>query len=204
MAQRPGMIVLGLTGSIGMGKSTTAGFFREAGVPVWDADAAVHRLYGPGGRAVPAIAALVPDAVRDGAVDRDRLRAAVTADPALLARVEAAVHPLVAADRAAFLAAARSAGARLAVCDIPLLYETGAEAGLDRVLVVTAPPAVQRARVLARPGMTQAALDAILARQMPDADKRARAHHVIDTSRGPEAARAEVLALIEALTGEAS
>jgi dephospho-CoA kinase len=198
------MIVLGLTGSIGMGKSTTAGFFREAGVPVWDADAAVHRLYGPGGRAVPAIAALVPDAVRDGAVDRDRLRAAVTADPALLARVEAAVHPLVAADRAAFLAAARSAGARLAVCDIPLLYETGAEAGLDRVLVVTAPPAVQRARVLARPGMTQAALDAILARQMPDADKRARAHHVIDTSRGPEAARAEVLALIEALTGEAS
>ena len=192
--------LLGLTGSIGMGKSTTAGFFAEAGVPVWDADAAVHRLYGPGGTGTGAVARLVPAAVRDGAVDRAALRAAVAADPALLRRLEAVVHPLVAADRADFVA--RHAGAALLLLDIPLLYETGAEAGLDGVLVVTAPAEVQRERVLARPGMDAAALAAILARQLPDAGKRARADFIIDTSRGPEAARTEVLALVARLRQE--
>lgn len=192
--------LLGLTGSIGMGKSTTAGFFAAAGVPVWDADAAVHRLYGPRGAGSAAVARLVPTAIRDGAVDRAALRAAVAADPALLRRLEAAVHPLVAADRAEFVA--RQAGAELLLLDIPLLYETGAEAGLDGVLVVTAPAEVQRERVLARPGMDAAALAAILARQLPDAGKRARADFIIDTSRGPEAARTEVLALVARLRQE--
>lgn len=192
--------LLGLTGSIGMGKSTTAGFFAEAGVPVWDADAAVHRLYGPGGAGSAAVVGLVPSAVRDGAVDRAALRSAVAADPALLRRLEGVVHPLVAADRAAFVA--DHAGSTLLLLDIPLLYETGAEAGLDGVLVVTAPAEVQRDRVLARPGMDAAALAAILARQLPDAEKRARADFVIDTSRGPEAARAEVLALMARLRKE--
>ncbi len=190
---------LGLTGSIGMGKSTTARLFAEAGVPVWDADAAVHRLYRRGGGGAAAIAPLVPAAVVDGAVDRDRLRAAVLADPGLLARIEAAVHPLVAADRAAFLAA--EAGAPLVLLDIPLLYETEAEAWLDGVLVVTAPAGVQRARVLGRPGMTEAALDRILARQTPDAEKRARADFVIETDKGVEAARVAVQGLIERLGG---
>ena len=192
--------LLGLTGSIGMGKSTTAGFFAEAGVPVWDADAAVHRLYGPGGAGSAAVARLVPAAVRDGAVDRAALRSAVAVDPALLRRLEGVVHPLVAADRAAFVA--DHAGATLLLLDSPLLYETGAEAGLDGVLVVTAPAEVQRERVLARPGMDATALAAILARQLPDAEKRARADFVIDTSRGPEAARAEVLALMARLRKE--
>lgn len=193
--------LLGLTGSIGMGKSTTAGFFAEAGVPVWDADAAVHRLYGAGGAGTEAVVGLVPAAVRDGAVDRAVLRTAVAAEPALLRRLEAAVHPLVAADRAEFLA--RHAGAALLVLDIPLLYEGGSEAGLDGVLVVTAPAEVQRARVLARPGMDAAALAAILARQLPDAEKRARADFIIDTSHGADAARAEVLSLVARLQGEA-
>ncbi len=189
---------LGLTGSIGMGKSTTAGLFAAAGVPVWDADAAVHRLYAPGGGGAAALAEIVPEALRGDAVDRDALRAAVAADPALLPRIEARVHPRVAADRQAFLAA--QAEAPLVLLDIPLLYETGAEAGLDGVLVVTAPPEVQRARVLARPGMTPAALDRLLARQMPDADKRARADFVIATDQGLEAARVEVHSLIAKLT----
>ncbi|HEU0222255.1 MAG TPA: dephospho-CoA kinase [Paracoccaceae bacterium] len=195
------MIVLGLTGSIGMGKSTTAGFFREAGVPVWCADEAVHRLYAPGGGGSAAIAALAPAAAREGAVDREALRQAVLADPGLLRRIEAAIHPLAAADRAAFLARARAAGAALAVCDIPLLFETGAETALDRVLVVTAPAEAQRARVLERPGMTEAALAAILARQLPDAEKRARADYVIDTALGRDHARAAVQALIRDLAG---
>lgn len=198
------MRVLGLTGSIGMGKSTTAGFFRALGVPVWDADAAVARAYGPGGAAVPAVAALAPGAVTGGAVDRAALRAAVLGDPALLPKIEAAVHPVVAADRARFLDAAREAGARLVLLDIPLLFETGGDAACDRVLVVTAPPEVQRARVLARPGMTEAAFAALLARQVPDAEKRARADHVIDTSAGLEPVRAEVAALVRALSAEAA
>jgi dephospho-CoA kinase len=198
MTRRP--FLLGLTGSIGMGKSTTAGLFAEAGVPVWDADAAVARLYAPGGGGAAALADLVPEALAGDAVDRDRLRAAVAADPGLLPGLEARVHPRVAADREAFRAA--HGDAPLLVFDIPLLYETGAQAWLDGVLVVTAPPEVQRARVLARPGMTEAALDALLARQTPDADKRARADHLLFTDRGVEAARAEVRALIDRLTWE--
>jgi dephospho-CoA kinase len=185
---------LGLTGSVGMGKSTTAALFAEAGVPVWDADAAVHRLYAEGGAGAAAIAGLAPEAVSGTVVDRDRLRDAIIADPGLLARIEARVHPLVAADREAFAAA--HADADILLFDIPLLFETGGEAGLDAVLVVTAPEAVQRARVLARPGMTPAALARILARQTPDAEKRARADFIIETGRGVEAARADVLALL--------
>ena len=198
------MIVLGLTGSVGMGKSTTARLFAEEGAWLWDADAAVHRLYAPGGAAVAAIAALMPEAVRDGAVDRDRLRAAVTADPDLLPRLEAAVHPLVQADRAAFLDRAAAEGAAVALCDIPLLFETGDPASFNAVIVVSAPEAVQRARVLARPGMTEAAFQRILSRQMPDAEKRARADFVIDTSRGIEPARAEVRAVLGAVQGSSA
>lgn len=190
--------LLGLTGSIGMGKSTTAGFFRGAGVPVWDADEAVRRLYAKGGAAVPAIAELHPAGVRDGAVDRDALKEWITNDHSALAKIEAVVHPLVAADRADFIA--RNAGADLILLDIPLLYEVGAEAGLDGVLVVSAPADVQRARVLGRPGMTEAQLQAVLARQVPDAEKRRRADWVIE-SVGLDEARAAVRALIEEIRG---
>jgi dephospho-CoA kinase len=170
---------LGLTGSIGMGKSTTAAMFAAAGLAVWDADAAVHRLYAPGGAAVAAVAALHPAAQGpDGGIDRTALRPWLAADPQRLAALEAVVHPLVAADRAAFLSACRS---DIAILDIPLLFETGADAACDATLVVTAPPAVQRARVLARPGMTAAQFALILSRQMPDADKRARATHIVET-----------------------
>lgn len=187
--------LLGLTGSIGMGKSTTARLFAEAGVPVWDADAAVHRLYAAGGAGVGAIAALAPQVIVAGAVDRDRLRDAIIAEPELLARIEARIHPLVAADREAFAAA--HAQADIILFDIPLLFETGGARELDGVLVVSAPAEVQRARVLERPGMTGEAFERILARQMPDAEKRARADFVIMTDRGVEAARADVLALVE-------
>lgn len=195
------MFRLALTGSIGMGKSTTAAMFAQAGVPVWDADAAVARLYGPGGAAVAAVARIAPDAVQGDAVDRAALRAAVVADPGLIAKLEAAVHPLVGADRAAFLADAAASGARIALCDIPILFETGGEAAFDAVAVVSAPAEVQRARVLARPGMTDAAFDTILARQMPDADKRARATWVIDTGQGMETARAQVAAILDDIGG---
>lgn len=191
--------LLGLTGSIGMGKSTTAGLFAEAGVPVWDADAAVHRLYAAGGGAVAAIAELIPEAVVEGAVDRERLRRAVLAEGGLLGRIEARVHPLVAAERAAFIAGHRDAD--LIVCDIPLLYETGAEAGLDAVLVVTAPAEVQRARVMARPGMTESAFAHILSRQVPDVEKRARADFIIDTAEGLDAARTAVGVVIVKIRG---
>jgi dephospho-CoA kinase len=197
------MIVLGLTGSIGMGKSTTAAMFAEAGVPVWDADAAVHRLYGPDAAGSAALAGLVPDAVGAAGTDRAKLRAAILVHPGLLAQVEAAIHPLVAADRAAFLARARAEGRRLVLCDIPLLYETGADRWLDRVAVVTAPAEVQRARVLSRPGMTDEALAAILAKQLPDAEKRARADFVIDTGQGIEPVRGQVARIVAELTGEA-
>lgn len=191
--------LLGLTGSIGMGKSTTANMFREAGVPVWDADAAVHAIYAAGGPGAGALRPLVPAAITaEGAVDRGVLKVAIAADPGLLDRIEARVHPLVAEDRAAFLAAT---AAPLVVCDIPLLFETGADAWLDAVLVITAPAEVQRARVLARPGMTEAQFAAILARQTPDAEKRARADYVIDSSRGLEDARAAVQDLVASLSG---
>lgn len=196
------MITIGITGSIGMGKSTALAILADLGVPVWSADEAVHRLYGPGGAGAEAIRALVPDAVGPGGVDRVRLRQAVLADPGLLGRIEAAIHPLVEADRKAFLARARASGAPVAACDIPLLFETGAEACLDKVIVVSAPPAAQRARVLARPGMTEAALDAILARQVPDADKRARADYVIDTGGSKEATREQLRRILAELTGQ--
>jgi dephospho-CoA kinase len=195
------MIVLGLTGSIGMGKSTALAAFAAEGVPVWDADAAVHRLYGPGAAGTRAIRALAPQAVGAGGVDRPRLRAAILADPDLLKRIETAIHPLVATDRDAFLDRARASGATVAVCDIPLLFETGADAWLDRVAVVSAPPDQQRARVLDRPGMTGEAFAAILANQMPDAEKRARADYVIDTGQSRDHARDQVRAILAELTG---
>lgn len=189
--------LIGLTGSIGMGKSTTAGMFAEAGLPVWDADAAVHRLYAAGGPAGPMLAPLCPDAVGpDGAVDRDVLKAWIARDPQALQRIEAVVHPLVVADRAAFIARAEQAGAPAVVLDIPLLFETGADAGMDRVVVVSAPPDIQRERVLSRPGMNAAQFETILARQLPDADKRARADDVIETLtlEGARAAVARIVA----------
>lgn len=190
--------LLGLTGSIGMGKTTTAGFFAEEGVPVWDADEAVRRLYARGGAAVPALASLHAAAVKDGAVDRAALKEWIANDRSALARIEAVVHPLVAADRTAFIA--EHGEAPLLLLDIPLLFETGAEAALDGVLVVSAPAEAQRARVLARPGMTEAALEAILARQMPDEEKRRRADWVIETV-GLEEARAAVRALVKRIGG---
>lgn len=190
--------VLGLTGSIGMGKSTTAQMFAEAGVPVWDADAAVARLYGPGGAAVAPIAALCPSAVRDGAIDRAALRDWIARDRAALSRIEQVVHPLVAADRQAFL---DTADAPIVLLDVPLLFETGLDADMDAVVVVSAPADVQRARVLARSTMTGTQLDAILARQMPDAEKRARADYTIETLT-LEGARAGVQSVLDDIRGK--
>ena len=194
------MIVLGLTGSIGMGKSTAAKMFEEAGVPVHDSDAAVHRLYT--GKAVPLIEAAFPGVTRDGAVDRALLGQRVLGDPAALKKLEGIVHPLVRADADAFLAHHRGVKAPLAVLDIPLLFETGGRGRVDKVVVVSAPPEIQRRRVLARPGMTTQKFDQILARQVPDAEKRRLADFVIDTGGSLEATRAAIAALIAELTGE--
>ena len=193
------MILIGLTGSIGMGKSTTAAMFREAGVPVYDADAAVADLYSAGGAAVGPVGEAFPGVVRDGAIDREALRSRVLGHPDELKRLNAIVHPLVGRDRAEFFKAAEAAGADMVVLDIPLLFETGGHANMDAVVVVTAPPEMQRERVLARPGMTPERLDAILAQQTADAEKRARAHFVVDTSRGLEPARAQVAEIIAAM-----
>ncbi len=193
------MILLGLTGSIGMGKSTTTAMFADLGAVVWNADDAVHRLYAPGGAAVGPVSEAFPGVVVDGAVDRTLLAEALGKDAMAFRRLEAIVHPLVAQGRAADLEAARTAGVKLAVLDIPLLFETGGDRAVDAVVVVTADPAIQAERVLARPGMTRERFDAILARQMPDAEKRARADFVIDTGRGLEAARAEVEAIVAAV-----
>ncbi len=191
------MKVWGLTGGIGMGKSTAARAFRRLGVPVFDADAAVHRLQARGGRAVRPIAAAFPGAVKEGAVDREALRRAVLGDPVALARLEAIMHPLVRREQERFLARWRGRGARLVVLDIPLLFETRPDRrGLDAILVVSAPASVQRARVLARPGMTPQRLAAILARQMPDAAKRRRADHVIRTGLSRHHAQAAVRRLV--------
>jgi dephospho-CoA kinase len=195
----PGPITLGLTGSIGMGKSTVAAIFAEAGVPVFDADAAVHRLQGPGGRVVAAIEAAFPGSTGPDGVDRARLGAMVLKDRAALLRLEAIVHPAVGEERAAFLA--MHAGAPIVVFDVPLLFETGGESGVDRVVVVSAPADVQRARVLARPGMTPEKFDAILARQLPDAEKTARAHFVVPTGGSPDTTRRAVHAIIACVTG---
>ena len=196
------MVVIGLTGSIGMGKSTTASLFRAAGVPVFDADGAVHALYA--GDAAAAVEAAFPGVVQDGAVDRGLLRERVLGDPAALDRLEAIVHPLVRQQRQAFLDTARHAGAPVVVLDIPLLFETGGDPATDLVVVVSAPQDVQKARVLARPGMTEAAFSAILAKQVPDADKRRRADVVIDTGAGIAAAREQVEALLGRIAASAA
>lgn len=190
--------VLGLTGSVGMGKSTVARMFADQGVPVFDADAVVHRLQGPSGALVGPIEAAFPGTTGPAGVDRSRLGAAVFGDPEALDRLETIVHPAVRAARREFLL--EHAGAKLVVLDIPLLFEAGGAGEVDAVLVVSAPPEVQRRRVLARPGMTPERFAEILARQLPDAEKRARADHVIDTGRSLAETRAEVARLVEKLT----
>lgn len=192
------MIVVGLTGSIGMGKSTTARLFAEEGAHVHDADATVHRLYA--GEAAPLIEAAFPGTVTDGVVDRNELGTRVLGKPEALARLEAIVHPLVRNAEAKFLASARAQGAKVAVLDIPLLFETGRADQVDLVVVASAGEEEQRCRVLERPGMTEERFSSILARQTPDAEKRARADVVIDTSRGIEDARAQVRAALAGMT----
>lgn len=193
------MIRLGLTGSIGMGKSATAAMFREAGVPVHDSDAEVHRLYS--GAAAPLIEAAFPGTVKDGIVDRTILGARVLNDSEAMKRLEAIVHPLVRQATAEFSQKAEEAGHPLIVFDVPLLFEVGRDRDCDAVLVVSADPAVQRERVLARPGMTEEKFQAILARQIPDSEKRRRAQFVIDTGQGFDAARRAVDDVIRTLTG---
>jgi len=190
--------VLGLTGSIGMGKSTIGRFFREAGVPVWEADETVHRLYAKGGPAARKIAAFRPQAVKDGAVDREALKEWIGKDQSALRAIEAIIHPLVASDRADFIAGAEAAGERLVVLEIPLLYETHVEGEMDAVLVVSAPADIQKARVMARPGMTEANFAMLLAKQMPDRKKRELADFVIQ-SIDLDASKQAVMALIERL-----
>jgi len=194
------MIVLGLTGSIGMGKSTTAKMFAEAGVPVHDSDETVHRLYA--GKAAPLVEAAFPGTVRDGVVDRALLARQVLAGGLAMKKIESIIHPLVRADADAFLAKHRAAGAPLAVLDIPLLFETGGRNRVDKVAVVTAPADIQRQRVLSRPGMTEEKFASILAKQVPDAEKRMLADFIIDTGEGLEAARKSVEGIIAALTAE--
>jgi dephospho-CoA kinase len=184
------MIILGLTGSIGMGKSTTAKLFAEAGVPVYDADANVHSLYE--GEAVAAIEAAFPGTAADGKVDRNKLSARVVHDPVAIKRLEQIVHPMLGASRQKFFADAERSGAAIAVLDIPLLFETGGEKRVDGVVVVTTTPEIQRQRILSRDNMTSEKLDAILARQLPDAEKRRRADFVVDTSHGLDPVRAQI------------
>ena len=184
------MIILGLTGSIGMGKSTTAKLFAEAGVPVYDADAAVHKIYE--GEAGPAIEAAFPGTTVDGRVDRAKLSAKVVHDQAAIKQLEQIVHPMLGASRQKFLEEAERSGAPVVVMDIPLLYETGGEKRVDAVVVVTTSPESQRERILARGTMTSEALDAILARQLPDAEKRERADFVVDTSHGLDPVRTAI------------
>jgi dephospho-CoA kinase len=191
------MFILGLTGSLGMGKSTAARFFAEAGVPVHDADAVVHRLYE--GEAVAAIEAAFPGTTAGGKVDRNKLAARVLGDAAALQRLEAIVHPLVQEAERRLLAEAAANGEKIAVLDIPLLFETGGDRRVDAVVVVSAPPDVQRARVLERPGMTIEKLESILSKQMPDAEKQRRADFVVDSSQGFESARAQVRAILDAV-----
>lgn len=191
------MIRVGLTGSIGMGKSTTAAMFREAGAPVLDSDQIVHDLYR--GAAVAPIEAAFPGVATDGVVDREKLGRRVLSDPEALKRLEAIVHPLVWAERDRFLKEQEARGARIVVYDVPLLFETGAQDSVDVIVVVSAPEDVQRARVLARPGMTEEKFAAILKKQVPDAEKRARADHVVDTSQGLDAARAQVDGIVRLL-----
>jgi len=190
---------LGLTGSIGMGKTTTAGLFAQAGVPTYDADSAVHALYRKGGAAVRPIEDAFPGVVVDGSVDRSLLSTRVLDDAAAMKRLEAIVHPLVGQDRLQFLQGAAAKGADLVLLDVPLLFETGGDRAVDVVVVASCDPEQQRARVLARPGMTEEKFQAILKRQTPDQEKRASADFVIDTSRGVEAARRQVETVIAAV-----
>jgi dephospho-CoA kinase len=191
------MFILGLTGSLGMGKSATAKMFAEEGVPVHDADAVVHRLYD--GEATPQIEAVFPGTTKDGKVDREKLGKRVLGDAAAIKRLEQIVHPLVGAASARFLAEAERKGASVAVLDVPLLFETGGDARCDAVVVVSAPAVVQRTRAFERPGMSEGKLAAILAKQMPDEEKRARADFVVDTSKGFDAARAQVRDILKAV-----
>ena len=191
------MFVLGLTGSIGMGKSTTAQFFAEAGVPVHDADAAVHKLYA--GAAAAAIEAAFPGATKGGKVDREALGARVVGNDAAMKKLESIVHPLVRQAEVKFLNEAKSRGVPVVVLDIPLLFETGGDARCDAVAVVTAPAELQRARLLERPGMTEEKLKALIAKQLPDAEKRRRADFVVDTSQGFDHARAQVRDILHAV-----
>jgi dephospho-CoA kinase len=189
------MIILGLTGSIGMGKSTTAKLFAEAGVPVYDADAAVHRLYE--GEAAAAIEAAFPGTTVEGKVDRARLSSRVVHDPAAMKRLEGIVHPMLGASRQRFLDDAERSGAPVAVVDVPLLYETGGEKRVDAVVVVTTTPEIQRERILGRENMSNEKLDALLARQLPDRDKRARADFIVDTSHGLDPVRARIRDILD-------
>jgi dephospho-CoA kinase len=191
------MFILGLTGSIGMGKSTTAKFFREAGVPLHDSDAVVHRLYA--GEAVAPVEQAFPGTVVDGKVDRGKLSERLIGNPEAIKRLEAIVHPLVRAVSQRFMQEQAARGARAIVLDIPLLFETGGEKNVDAVVVVSAPPDVQRARVLSRPGITAERLEALLARQMPDAEKRRRADFVVDSGQGLEHARTQVRQILAAV-----
>lgn len=193
------MIVLGLTGSIGMGKSTASAMFRDEGVPVHDSDEAVHRLYA--GAAAPLVEAAFPGSTADGVVDRAALGKLVLGDAAAMKKLEEIVHPLVRADADAFLARQRAAGAKLAVLDIPLLFETGGRDRVEKIVVVSAPADVQRARVLGRPGMTAEKFEAISARQMPDDEKRRLADYIIDTSQGFDVTRAHIREIIAELSG---
>jgi dephospho-CoA kinase len=189
------MIILGLTGSIGMGKSTTAKLFAEAGVPVYDADATVHQLYE--GEAAPAIEAAFPGTTAGGKVDRQKLSARVVHDPAAMKQLEQIVHPMLGVSRQKFFEEAERAGAPVTVVDVPLLYETGGEKRVDAVVVVTTSPENQRARIMARGTMTSEALDSILARQLPDAEKRKRADFVVDTSHGLDPVRAQIRDILQ-------
>jgi dephospho-CoA kinase len=193
------MLVIGLTGSIGMGKSTTAQIFRDLGVPVHDADAAVHEIYMTS--ACAPVRELFPAAVEAEGVNRMKLASIVLSDPEALKQLEAVMHPLVAQHRRAFVDRHAKSGANLVVCDVPLLFETGSERDMDLTVVVSAPEPVQKARVMQRSGMTEARFSAIMAKQMPDAEKRRRAHVVIDTGHGLEAARRQVVAFLRALSG---
>ena len=195
------MIILGLTGSIGMGKSTTAGLFKQAGIAVYDADAEVHALYAAWGQAVGPLSGIFPEAIRNNAVQRDVLRQIITENPEQIRQLEAIVHPLVAQTQLEFRSRAAQNGARLAVLDIPLLYETGGEAGCDYVAVISASQALQKQRVLSRPGMNEAAFEQLLKKQMPDADKRARADFIISSQFGLDFTRKHVQAIIELLHG---
>lgn len=196
-----GLRILGLTGSIGMGKTTTAQMFKNLGCPVFDADKAVHGLYDKGGEAVALIRAVFPDAVVDGAVDRQILGGHMRSDPLNLKVLESFIHPMVGKLRAVFLDNAKQSGADIAVFDVPLLFETGGDKHVDKVAVVTAPQDVQSKRVMARPGMTQALFDSLLSRQMPDREKREKADYLIFTDKGLDNARKQVEEILKDMRG---